>query len=395
MSEIKQFKEAMKQFSERLSEYIGKAEEIEIFSHADTISFHASVLLASIISERKGKVKISIFPRPPDSLKEKDAIFVGFNGKDLRSKIGNRSPIIESTLSLGSKDSVQVAQLNPVLQATAALGNISLLSDGRLFVAYSSLFQEMNVVGEEDPILSIVQAEAPIKVNKKAFSLIQTSSRSLLDSLFHTIDPFFPGFSGKDSSSIESRLRSLGIDPSVPFSRLGEEEIKRLVEALVSELSYRDGKQAKRDLIRPYLSFQQGEREYDLKEVGEALDVSLELGPGSLFSYYSGESPVEAMLAMRVNNLAWASEALRKILAEKREIEGGEGIFEIACDSPRPLHYAGNVARKMGLINNGILACSLDGKRITSIFELPILGERLEEFSSKMKASPHFPFVYI
>jgi len=148
LSEIKQFKEAMKQFSERLSEYIGKAEEIEIFSHADTISFHASVLLASIISERKGKVKISIFPRPPDSLKEKDAIFVGFNGKDLRTKIGNRSPIIERTLSLGSKDSVQVAQLNPVLQATAALGNISLLSDGRLFVAYSSLFQEMNIVGE-------------------------------------------------------------------------------------------------------------------------------------------------------------------------------------------------------------------------------------------------------
>jgi len=383
--------DAVKTASERLSEYVTRAEAIRIFAHPDVFSFHASILLASLIAEKRDRTEIYLKFAPGSGINEAEGIFVGYSAKG-RGKV--KGIFIDRELPLFSKGRVESLTLNPVLQALKIMEAISLIKDSRNTVAYASVYQGLRTVEESDPLLSFIQAESSLKVQKKAISLIQTSSRTVNDSIYHTVDPFFASLSAAGHEKISAALKERGISPELPLSKLSEEEMKRLVELLLENLSYRSLKQPKKELLRPLVYYQSGEREYDLKEIGEAIDIALEVSPGSLISFYANEMPLEGLLSLRMNSLSWIGEAMR-MLIEGEIKPNEEGIVLIPCDLPKPIHFLANLARKMGIAGSRVFACSAGGSAITSLFEIATLPEEKRNALGELRPAPEFPFVIV
>ncbi len=388
LEDVNAVKNAVKTFSEKLTEYVTKAEVVKILSFPDTISFHASLLIASLIAEKKDRVKISFSMEI--SNENEEGIFVGF---DLKEKTKKSGIYITKNFVVFPNSKVETIALNPVLQALQLMENITLIQDSKLMLAYSSLFQELQTLGEDDPLIRFIQSITPIKLHKKGLALVQTSNRSIVDSIYHTVDPFFISLSASKYEKIFSTLKEIGIDPSQPFSKLGENEIKNILNLFLKELRYRELKQPKKELIRPLLFYQIGDREYDLKEVGEAIDIALEVSPGSVISFYTSSLPLEGILAHRLHNLEWIGDTMRAIIDKK--IRPSNGILYVTCDFPRPIHFLGNLARKMGALDEGMVGCQIGEKKVTSIFELAKAPNGIRNSIANFNSSEIFPFVLI
>lgn len=390
MSESYSIKEILKSISEKLAEYITKAETVNIVSYPDTVSLHASLLIASLVAEKKERIKVSLYLDVPSQ--DQEGIFVGYDVKE--KELNKNAIIIKKSLTVSTKSKVEVISLNPVLQAINIMENISLVQDTKIMVAYSSIFQNLHTIEENDPLLSFIHSETPIKLKKKTVALIQNSKRSILDLLYHTIDPFFYSLSASESEKIASKLKEKDIDPANHFLELTDEKLKEFSNLLLNELSYKSLKQLKKELLRPILYYQIGDREYDLKEVGEAIDIALEVSPGSVISFYTSFLPLEGILALRLHNLKWISEVMKAIIDKKIKVDS-DGILNINCDQPRPVHFLGNLARKMGVIDNSIVVCSYEGKKATSVFELAKAPKELRKSITLHNSLNTFPFVYV
>ncbi|PNV81401.1 MAG: hypothetical protein C0179_03115, partial [Fervidicoccus sp.] len=233
MEDVNAVKNAVKTFSEKLTEYVTKAEVVKILSFPDTISFHASLLIASLIAEKKERIKISFSMEI--SNENEEGIFVGF---DLKEKTKKSGIYITKNFVVFPNSKVETIALNPVLQALQLMENITLIQDSKLMLAYSSLFQELQTLGEDDPLIRFIQSITPIKLHKKGLALVQTSNRSIVDSIYHTVDPFFISLSASKYEKIFSTLKEIGIDPSQPFSKLEENDIKNILNLFLKELRY-------------------------------------------------------------------------------------------------------------------------------------------------------------
>ncbi|MEM0020769.1 MAG: hypothetical protein QW333_01050 [Fervidicoccaceae archaeon] len=390
MSDSKYLEANLKGLSEKIVEYLSKTDTVKIFAYPDPLSFHSSILIASVAAEKKFNVRITLTETLPKELKE--GVIVGFNqkGNEQQTKLIS----IGKQITISQKNKVETISLNPVIQVFLALENISLMSS-KQYIAYSSIYQNLNILQEEDPLILFLQLNTYFKIQKKTISVIQTSKRSLLDSLHHTIDPFYPSFSAAGHDAILNKLGEMGIKADIPLAMLSEDEMKKLVEALLLNLSYRTQKQPKKELMRPLLIYQVGEREYDLKEIGEALDIALEVAPGSLFSLYSNEIPLDGLLAIRAREIGWIGQMMREIINGKIK-QDKDGFFLLKCDLPAPVHFIGNLARKMEVAGPGsIFACVQNGKRITSLFELSQASKEVRSSIKNYQATNIFPFVSV
>ncbi|MEM0061431.1 MAG: hypothetical protein QW726_05830, partial [Fervidicoccaceae archaeon] len=166
MSDSKYLEANLKGLSEKIVEYLSKTDTVKIFAYPDPLSFHSSILIASVAAEKKFNVRITLTETLPKELKE--GVIVGFNqkGNEQQTKLIS----IGKQITISQKNKVETISLNPVIQVFLALENISLMSS-KQYIAYSSIYQNLNILQEEDPLILFLQLNTYFKIQKKTISV--------------------------------------------------------------------------------------------------------------------------------------------------------------------------------------------------------------------------------
>jgi hypothetical protein len=384
--------EAYADDAKKLSEYISKDLPIFISAYPDKMSTHAGIFLASSLSLTRKKCFLKI-TYDKELSEEGLNILIGYNG--MQNSSNEKVIVIPKIKSIQLKPSIDVIQFNPVYSILQILEGSMLIDQDKKVAVYSSIYQELKTPFETEHLISSYLSFTQLKILKKSLNLIGGSEKSLIDSLFFTIDPFYPSFSVADPGFIKQILEKEGIDPYLNYTQQSSEKVKRIAELLLNEYKKIDPNAGGKDLIRVSISATLNNIDFDLKEIAESIDIALEVSPASLYLFYAGMLPLHGLMVHRNFYIKIIADVFKKFL--KKEDMTFEGNFlKIKCNEVMPVSFIGDFFRNRRLVDSKkIVVCERDGKLYTSIFELSNLDNETRNKILKSSNKLTFPYIEI
>ena len=375
----------LRECSRRIAEDM-KTSGVTVFAYPSRRAVHAALMLASVISFKGGvtEVRVSFDPHPTN---DKLSVLVGYG--ESNSRVGGLAAFDQRVITIPQDQPEPVSSLQICEEMT-------FLDSERRATGLSSVFQEGRRISENDPALSMLESSENISVLKKFFVFYGCEYRPIAESIYLTLHPFIPNFTGKSLSQIAERLHSIGVEPNKPVTSQAQDPLKKLLEEVLNELKKASRvSRSSSELVSPQPTVVVGGVKVDLREVAAAVDITLDANPGLLLCHYSGTIPLSLVLSRYYESLPVLASCVERIHenAHLRRVGRLIIIKNIECDAP--LTKLSDVLRELGMLGKDeVLAVEREGKVITTIYEIGRSGEGVKDFSQRLRQL-RFPYVEV
>ncbi len=361
--------EELREKARKIADAIEKKYSVFIQSKPDKTNVHASFIIASILSKKTDNILLKPWGQKPQRHDQEINILIGYTKNEL---IGVSPPLLYEI----SPDNILYT---PAYTAIIMMEELAVINEEKKYTALSSIYQEANKVTENHPVINDTSAIGSIKLYRKFMSVTGGITKPLAQALYQTLNPYYPSFTGRPLDEIKNKLEELGLDPDKPFSEQDTKGMKILAEKLLEDIRTYDKNAGAKSLVTSILVMKTNKnKEVEMQELAEAIDIILDQNPGLLLNYYSNNKYLELILAERIYSIPYISTLLNKLV--NKEFEEKENIILIECEENHLPSLVGDIARKNSIINKKqILVCKNKEEKYTSIYELEKADEATRE----------------